>query len=372
MHVAHERLISLDAFRGLTIALMILVNMPGSWSHVYAPLAHAEWFGCTPTDLVFPFFLFIVGVSMVFSLTKRRAEGTQSAHFYTHIIVRSAIIFLLGLLLNAYPSFALHTLRLTGVLQRIAVVYLIAAIIVCKTELPAQIGITAMLLIVYWGLMVWLPVPGWPSGNLTPQGNLAGWLDRTILGVHGYPHSPTDPEGLLSTLPSLATVLTGVLTGYWLRSGKTRRMILVGMVVAGWMAILAGLVWSTWFPISKKLWTSSYVLFTTGAALQVLAVCYWLIDIQGWQGWATPAVIYGKNAIAAYVLHIFVIRTLLLALAFTKPDGSSSNVYAWIYEHLFALWAGPWLGSLAFAIANVLLWFAFFAVLYHRRIFLKV
>lgn len=203
MHVAHERLISLDAFRGLTIALMILVNMPGSWSHVYAPLAHAEWFGWTPTDLVFPFFLFIVGASMVFSPAKRRAEGTQAARLYTRMIRRSAIIFILGVLLNIYPSLELSTLRLTGVLQRIAMVYLSAAIIVCRTDIRAQVWITAMLLVVYWGLMVYIPVSGLTSGNLTPQGNLAGWLDRTIFRATRLSAQP-DRSRRITEYPTLS------------------------------------------------------------------------------------------------------------------------------------------------------------------------
>jgi predicted acyltransferase len=370
--VSHHRLRSLDAFRGLTIALMILVNMPGSWSYVYAPLQHAVWFGWTPTDLVFPFFLFIVGVSLVFSLTTRRAEGTSSALLYRHILLRSAVLFGLGVLLNAYPLFALSTLRLTGVLQRIAVSYLFAAIVVLKTPIRWQGWLTAALLLGYWGLLAWIPVPGVATGTLTPEGNLAGWLDRAILGTHGYAHSPTDPEGLLSTLPAFATVLTGVLTGHWLQSGHDRRDILAWLYVAGWVTLLAGLWWSVWLPISKKLWTSSYVLFTTGAALHLLALCYWAIDIQGWQRWAQPAVIFGRNAITAYVGHILVIRTLLQALSYTTTDGVSANAYTWLYEHLFTVWAGPWLGSLAFAIANVLFWLGVLAVLYQRRLFIKI
>ena len=372
MLAASQRLRSLDAFRGLTIALMILVNMPGSWSHVYAPLEHAEWFGWTPTDLVFPFFLFIVGVSLVFSLTQRRVAGAPAVSLYRHLVVRSAVLFGLGVLLNAYPSFTWGTLRLTGVLQRIAMAYLIVALIVLKTSIQSQVWITAALLLGYWGLLIGIPVPGFPAGTLTPEGNLAGWLDRAMLGTHGYTHSPTDPEGLLSTLPATATVLTGVLTGHWLRSAHDRHDILAWLYAAGWTLLLTGLLWSVWFPISKKLWTSSYVLFTTGAALHLLALCYWTIDINGWQRWAQPAVIYGRNAIAAYVGHILVIRTLLKALSYTQPDGSSSNAYAWLYEHLFVVWAGPWLGSLAFAIANVLLWLGILTIFYQWRLFIKV
>lgn len=371
-HTASRRLQSLDTFRGLTIALMILVNMPGSWSHVYPPLRHAEWFGWTPTDLVFPFFLFIVGVSMTFSMAARRSRGATRGHLYRHIWLRSAIIFALGLLINFYPAFDPASLRITGVLQRIAVAYLITAYIVCHAGVRAQAWITAAVLVAYWGLMSLVPVPGHGHGDLTVGGNLAGWLDRALLGAHGYRHSLTDPEGLLSTLPSIATVLIGVLTGHFLRSGRDRRDIVGWMYFAGWLSILAGLFWGIWFPISKKLWTSSYVLFTSGAALQLLAVCYWLIEVKGWRRWARPAMIFGTNAIAAYVLHILAIRTLLKVFASTASDGSTSTAYAWIYEHLFASWAGAWNGSLAFAVANVLFWFGVLAILYRQRIFLKV
>ncbi len=367
-----SRLISLDAFRGLTIAFMILVNMPGSWSHVYVPLNHAKWFGCTPTDLVFPFFLFIVGVAMVFSLAKQTAHNKTRSQIYKRIVIRGAVIFALGLFINFYPSFSFEGLRVTGVLQRIGIAYVATAFLVVHTGLRAQVWLTAALLILYWAMMLLLPVPGHGIGNLTAEGNLAAWFDKLILGAHAYASSPTDPEGILSTMPSIATVLTGVLTGHLLRSGKERYEILGWMYFAGWVAIVVGLFWSIWFPLSKKLWTSSYVLFTSGAALQLFAVCYWLIEIKRWTKWAKPAIVYGTNAIAAYVLHILAIRTLFKVIKYTKADGSTATGYAWIYENLFASWAGAWPGSLAFAMANVLFWLGVMAIFYRKRIFIKV
>ncbi|HUV14707.1 MAG TPA: DUF5009 domain-containing protein, partial [Acidobacteriota bacterium] len=279
---------------------MILVNNPGDWDTVYPPLLHAEWHGWTPTDLIFPFFLFIVGVSMAFSFGKRLEAGGRSA-LYRQVIRRSLIIFALGLLLNLFPSFDLWNLRVAGVLQRIAVVYFVVSLIVMHTSMRAQVWISGGVLCFYWAFLTLIPVPGVGAGVLTPEGNLAAFVDSYLLPGRMW-QGTWDPEGLLSTIPAVVTTLLGVLTGRWLRSGREKCEIAGWMFVAGWGAILVGVFWGILFPINKNLWTSSYVVFTAGAALQFLAVCYWLIDIKGYTRWFYPAIVYGMNAIAVYVL----------------------------------------------------------------------
>ena len=363
-----DRLDSLDAFRGLTIAGMILVNNPGSWAHVYPPLRHAEWHGWTPTDLIFPFFLFIVGVAMTFSLG-RRLEEDDRRRVHVRVIRRTLIIFGLGLLLSAFPDFRLAELRVAGVLQRIAVVYLVASLLVLRLSRRALAWTTAGILAGYWAALELIPVPGHGAGILTPEGNLAAWFDRLFLPGRMW-QGTWDPEGLLSTLPAVATALLGVFTGDWIRSDRERSEIAAGMFTAGWLAILAGLAWSIWLPLNKNLWTSSYVLFTAGAALEGLAVCYWLIDVRGRRSWARPAIVFGLNSIAVYVASGIV--TSLLIWIRVGSGGAESSLYGWIYQNLFASWAGPLNGSLAFALAYVAFWWLPMALLYRRGIFIKV
>ncbi len=253
------RLVSLDAFRGITIAGMILVNNPGSWSYVYAPLRHAEWHGWTPTDLIFPFFLFIVGVSMTLSFAKQREKGLSERDLRLKVLKRALLIFALGLFLHAF--------RIFGVLQRIALAYLFASLITLRSGPTGQIRWAGGLLLFYWVVMKAVPVPGFGVGDLSMEGNLAAWLDRTLFGEHLW-RDLYDPEGLLSTIPAVATVLLGVLTGRLIHSDRDRVDITNRLFVWGWGAILAGLIVSIWFPINKALWTSSYVLFTAGAAMQ--------------------------------------------------------------------------------------------------------
>jgi len=363
-----QRLVSLDAFRGLTIAAMILVNNPGSWGDIYAPLAHADWHGWTPTDLIFPFFLFIVGVSMTFSFAKRLEEGDRS-HLYRQIFRRTAIIYGLGLLLSAFPDFDLGNLRYVGVLPRIAMVYLVTSLIVLNLSRRAQIWVFAGLLVGYWGVMKWVPVPEYGAGVLTPEGNLAGWIDSLLLPGRLY-QGTWDPEGLLSTLPAVATALSGVFTGYWLRSGRDHLQIARGMAVAGGLALIAGLVWSHWFPINKNLWTSSYVLLSSGAAIVCLSLLYWLIEVREYRKRAQPAVIFGVNAIALFVLSGLVTRLLIRIHVDGDPD--PITVKQWLLETLFASWASPMNASLAFALTYVLFWWVLMALLYRRKIFIKI
>ncbi len=357
-----DRLVSLDAFRGFTIAGMILVNNPGTSSAVYPPLRHAQWHGWTPTDLVFPFFLFIMGVSMNLSLARR--QNSTRTGIYFKILRRALIIFALGILLNAFPDFDLGTLRIAGVLQRIAVVYLIASLIAIHVRIKTEAITVAALLVAYWLLMRFVPVPGYGAGNLTPEGNLATYLDSLLLPGRLY-RQTWDPEGILSTIPAVATGLLGHLTGYLIRSNLDKLRIAGWLFVLGWFGMLAGWIWGIWFPINKNLWTSSYVLFTAGAALEFLGVCYWLIDVCGWKKWAHPAVVFGMNAILVYVLSG-------IAGDLTNVRVGGQTLKEWIVAHLFAWWALPINASLLFAILYVALWWLVMDLFYRRRIFIKI
>ncbi len=361
------RLYSLDAFRGLTIAGMILVNNPGSWSHVYAPLRHAEWHGCTPTDLIFPFFLFIVGVAVPFSFGKRLERGDSRGRMVLHVTRRAAILFALGLLMRAVPHFDFATLRIMGVLQRIGLVYLVAAPAYLFLGVRGRGGLTAGLLLGYWALMALVPVPGYGAGDLSPDGNLAAYLDRLIMPNRLWAGT-WDPEGLLSTLPAIATTLLGIFTGEWLRSDGSYGRKLSGLLLTGVLLIVLGLIWGAAFPVNKALWTSSYVLYTAGAGLLLLGFFYWVMEMLGYTAWARPLVIYGMNAIAVFVASGMVAKQIGLI----RVGSEGQSMKAWIYEALFASWAGPLNGSLAFALSYVLAWLAIMWILYRRRIFIKI
>ncbi|HEV2861969.1 MAG TPA: heparan-alpha-glucosaminide N-acetyltransferase domain-containing protein [Pyrinomonadaceae bacterium] len=361
------RLLSLDAFRGLTVAGMILVNNPGTWGAIYSPLAHAEWHGWTPTDLVFPFFLFIVGVSITLALSRRAAEDGR---LYGKILRRALLIFALGIFLNGFPYFPLDTLRIPGVLQRIAVCYLFAALVFVKTSWRTQGLITAALLLFYWALVSLVPAPGYAAGDLTMAGSLPSYVDRVVFGAHKW--KPLyDPEGLLSTIPAVATTLCGVLTGHLLRSRRGHYEKVSAMFVAGAGGVVLGWAWNYWFPINKALWTSSYVLFAAGMALQTLALCYWLIDIRNFRRWALPFVVFGTNALAAFFLSGVVARLLGL-IKLVGPDGKDVSLQGVVYKNLFASWAAPKNASLAYAVCFVLVMLGLMAILYRKRIFIKV
>ena len=373
----NRRLLSLDVFRGLTIAGMILVNNPGTWSAVYGPLTHADWHGWTPTDLIFPFFLFAVGASVTLALAPRLGRGESAGRLLLRIVTRSAILFALGLFLAGFPWFDLTTIRIPGVLQRIAVGYLAVALLFLATWRRHQIAVTvvamAALLLGYWALMTLVPVPGFGAGDLGKEGNLAAYVDRAVLGPHIWRAATVyDPEGILSTLPAIATTLAGVLTGQWLRAPRPLAAKAAGMAAAGIVAVGVGLAWGQWFPINKALWTSSYAVFTAGAALVVLAACFWLVEIRQWKRWAAPFVVFGTNAIAAFVLSTFVARLLILVKVGGDGGGVAVSLHRWLYSHLFAPWAAPVNASLLFAVAYVLIWLAAMGALYRQRIFIRV
>lgn len=368
MKKSSERLLSLDVFRGLTIAGMILVNSPGNPT-AYRQLEHSEWNGCTFTDVVFPFFVFIVGVSLAFSFSKRLERGEPPRALLSKVLQRTLIIFGLGLFLNGFPSYHLSTIRIPGVLQRIALCYLVSALLYLRTRVRTQAVIAAALLVGYWLAMTRIPVPGFGMGNLTREGNLAAYIDHLLL--HGHLYRPVyDPEGLLSTLPAVTTALLGNLTGVWLLSERSMNVKFRGMMAGGLALLIGGWEWGRRFPINKALWTSSYVLWTGGLALYVLGIYYWLIEINGWRAWSKPFQIFGVNAIAAYVLHIIFLKVQNL-IHLPQPDGTPGNLRFYITQHLFG-WASPLNASLLYALSYATFWLAVLWLLHRRRIFIKI
>ena len=367
------RLTSLDVFRGLTIAAMVLVNNAGDWNNVYWPLEHAPWHGWTPTDLVFPFFVFIVGIAIPLAFQRRVDQGGSQHDLYVKIIRRSLLIFFISLIvLHGFPYSLekFRNIRIPGVLQRIAICYFFASIIFLKFRIRGQAIITGMILLGYWLVMKTIPAPGFPAGDLSMEGSLASWVDRTLLAGHIY--KPLyDPEGILSTIPAIATCLSGVLTGQWLMTKREPLDKAAGMFAAGALCAIVGWCWNLAFPINKALWTSSYVVFTTGMALQLLALCYWSIDIKGYKRWAKPFVIFGVNALALYVLSSLMAR-ILGFIEMPRLDGRTGDLKTFIYERIFATWLSPINASLAFALAYVLLWLGLMTILYRRKIFIKV
>jgi predicted acyltransferase len=341
------RLLSLDVFRGLTVAAMVLVNNPGTWQAVYPPLRHADWHGWTPTDVIFPFFLFIVGVAIPFALVPPASRA-----LIIRIVRRAAVIFALGLLLNAAFGFDPGTIRIPGVLQRIAVCYVLAALLFVTTRARTQAVVAAVLLGGYWAAMTLLPVPGYGAGDLSKEGNLAAWIDRAVLGSHVWRASRVyDPEGILSTLPALATVILGMLAGHWLRSGRPPAQESAGLLAAGIASTLGGLLWSVWFPINKALWTSSYVLLTGGMAAVALALCHHLIEALGWRRAARPFAVLGTNALLLFFL------STLAAVMLIRIGAGGRTLHRAIFETMFAPWAAvPEIASLAYAVAYLATW----------------
>jgi predicted acyltransferase len=342
-------------FRGLTIAAMILVSTPGTWDAVYWPLDHAAWNGWTPTDLVFPFLLFAMGAAVPLALARRRGAPRRVGY---HVIRRGVVLFGLGLLLNAIearPPLVWSTFPFLGVLQRIAIVYVVVAWLTERTSRNTQIAVSAASLVAYWAAMTLVPVPGAGAGVLTPDGNLATFIDRWIFGAH-LSHGTWDSEGLLSTIPAIATALCGVFAGDWLTQPGSRRYQLVVLWIAGAAATAIGLLWDRAFPINKNLWTSSFTLFTAGLATQLLVVCHWALDVHPWRRWSLPFVAFGRNALAAYFLSVG-LDAVLTRWTVTQSEASLKSE---VYWRAFGSWAGPCCGaqaaSLLYAITYVGLW----------------
>ncbi|MGP8261206.1 MAG: acyltransferase family protein [Acidobacteriaceae bacterium] len=403
-----QRVLSVDVLRGMTIALMILVNDPGDWGHVYAQLDHAAWNGFTLTDQVFPNFLFLVGASIIFSLEGRVARGESRRVLALHMLRRAATLFAIKMFLTAFPHFQWTHLRLFGVLTRIAVCYLAVGLVCLVTRrVRVLLAIAAGLLVGYWAMMRFVPVPGFGVPThampiLDPEQNLAAWLDRaftefTQRTIHtGSLYNRThDPEGLLSTLPAIATTLMGAVAGVWMRRAAganegrafgsiTRERCLTGLLLAGIAGIAAGLAWNHWFPINKNLWTSSYALFSGGISLVLLALCTWLIDLRRMnkrpvgRGLLWPWIVFGSNAITAFVLSNFIVEVMLWikvpAAAMVNPAAPVSSVSAWLwlYQHGFAHGHSTELSSLAFALAFTAMCFVPNWILWRKKIFLKI
>jgi len=415
-----SRVLSIDVLRGLTIALMILVNDPGDWAHTYSQLDHAAWNGFTLTDLVFPNFLFLVGASIILSLDSRISRGESRSLLALHVLRRTAIILALDFFFNLYPHFHFAQLRVYGVLTRIALCYFAVALLCLVTRKAANLLVIVIgILLSYWALMRFVPVPGFgiPTRDiplLDPDRNLAAWIDRGVTGflqrtIHtGRLYQYTrDPEGLLSTLPAIATTLLGSITALMLRRtgvGTTPRQIentatvetapehvpitetitpehcAIGLFLCGLLGLATGSFWNLWFPINKNLWTSSYVLFAAGWALLLLAIFYWLIDIRRlnetkagkWLTW--PWLVFGSNAIVAFCVSEFIVENLIWLKIPNNigPNGKPVTAWFWIYHNLFAFKGSTNNTSLAFAIAFVAVCFIPNWLLYRKRLFLKI
>jgi predicted acyltransferase len=370
-----KRLISLDVFRGMTIAGMVLVNNPGTWSSIYSPLEHAKWDGWTPTDFIFPFFVFIMGVAIPLAFGKRLEQGI-TPDIYWKIIKRSLVIFGLGLFLATFPFYNftkgewidLSMVRIMGVLQRLALCYLFASLIFLWFNWKNQLYIAVILLLLYWVLMLY-----GGNGDLSPEGNFSGYIDRMILTEnHIWKSSKIfDPEGLLSTIPAISTCLAGVLTGIFLKTKRDDYEKVSAFFFFGVVLVALGWGWDFFFPINKSLWTSSYVVFMAGLSLCFLGFCYWLIDLKGYTRWTKPFVIFGVNALALFV-GSGVMARLLGLIKVNGAEGKSISLQQYIFENLFLKMVDPINASLMYAICFILVWLFLMWLLFRKRIYIKV
>lgn len=367
-------MLSLDVFRGITIAAMIIVNNPGTWAAIFAPLEHAEWNGITPTDFIFPFFLFIVGIAIPFSLEKLLNANEITNAVYIRVFRRAAIIFALGILMTLIPKFDFTHLRIFGVLQRIAICYLIASLLFLKLK-PKQLAILSIVaLLLYWVLIVLVPVPGCEIPNMADKTcNLASWIDRTLLTEnHIWKQGKVfDPEGILSTIPAIVTTVFGIFTGLWLRSDRKIIEKAGGILFSGVTLCAIGWVWALILPFNKSLWTSSYVVYTSGFALCFLGGCIWLVDVKHYTRWAYPFRVFGMNALAVFVLSGFLTKCLVL-VKWQTAAGKTTSLYTSIYKTFFAPLASPKTTSLLFALGYLAFWYLIMWVLYKKNIFVKV
>ncbi len=367
--MAAQRLIALDVMRGLTIALMIMVNTPGSWSYVYPPLLHSKWHGCTPTDLVFPFFLFIVGVSMWFSL-KKFEKGITKKSLYK-VLKRASIMFLLGLFLNAFPYFDFENLRVLGVLQRIAIAYLIGALLCMQFNYKQLLVIFISILLGYWGLLFF----GSPEDPYELPSNLVLKLDLLLFGEnHIYKGFgiPFDPEGLLSSIPSVATLLIGYFSARIIDLSLDTMDSIKKLLSIGAITIAIAVVWSFLFPINKALWTSTYVLYTGGLAMVFLAFLLWLIDVHNFKKWATPFLHFGTNPLAIYMFSGIYVETIIYFITIKNSKGELVSGYNYLFTDVFAPIAGNMNGSLLFAVVHIIFFWFITYILYKKKIFIKI
>lgn len=365
-------MLSLDFFRGMTVIAMIMVNNPGNGFHVYGLLEHSQWNGCTPADLIFPFFLFILGVSIPYAIDKKKAV-TPHKNILLHAGKRSLILIALGLFLSLFPAFDFANVRIPGILSRIGVVYFFCVLLYLRCRIEMQAWIFGFLLLAYYFLMVLIPVPGVGYANTEPGINLASWIDRAIFtDAHLYkPYSPYNPAELLTTMTAIASGISGVITGWWLKreertSGlRTAVMIAMGVLLTG-----TGMVWNIFFPINKLLWTSSFVLYSTGWAMIGLAVSYWIIDVRGYRRFTKPFVVFGANAITVYFLSILVKRIARMIEVPFRND--HSNSWDYLYQAFFEPFFNPYNASLFFTIMIVMGWMVVLWWMYNKRIIVKI
>jgi predicted acyltransferase len=363
------RMSSVDVMRGVTIAGMILVNTAGDFEHVYAPLDHAAWDGLHLADVVFPFFVFVMGVSLTLALGRAFELGATRWQLVPKIVRRTLILFALGLFCNSFPSIDLTTIRLPGVLQRIALAYAGAATVMLLVRSSfGRAGIAVLLVLGYEALLAWVPVPGFGPGVRTPEGSLVGYVDRLL--IPGHMLTPKfDPEGLLSTLPTIATALIGVLCGTWLREGREAGRVITGLLIAGLSGVIVGVALDPIVPVNKSLWSGSFVLVTAGLGMVCLALLHGVVDVWEWRSWALPFEMLGSNAIVLYVGSTLV-NTLMVAFV-AGPGGElvlKELINRWIVD-----FAGePTLGSLLYALAFLAVWTGVAALLWLRRIFIKI
>ena len=359
------RLISLDAMRGFTIAGMILVNYPGSWEHIYPPLEHAEWDGLTPTDLVFPFFLFIVGVSITLSFTKLLEKKTPKNALYRKIIIRAIKIFAVGIILSLIPNFEFGNIRFAGVLQRISIVFLACSFIFLNTSIRFQALLGAIILVVYWLAMTLIPTPGLGEVSLEKGVNLAAWVDSVLLPGRMW-QGTWDPEGILSTFPAIVTGITGLLAGHLLLSKRTSYEKAVILLVCGFVALVAGYIWGLAFPVNKNLWSSSYVLVTSGLASLLLGTMYYVVDIRNYTSGTKPGIIFGANAIAIYVVSD------IISIVFYSINFGSASLNQHFMTGLTSIGFAPELASMLYAIIFVVINFFIAYFLYKKKIFIRL
>jgi predicted acyltransferase len=376
-----QRLLSLDVVRGITIAFMIMVNNnggPGSWGF----MNHAEWNGLTPTDLVFPTFMFVMGVSIVFAVQSRLKRGATRSQLVGHTIKRAILLFLFGMVVNGFPFFTLAHYRFYGVLQRFAVCYLIVGLFyLWDTRIWTKVAALAASLVGYWILIRFVPVPGAgvpgrdiPFMDMTQ--NLTSWIDRLIFPHHLYLYAPDhnvrDPEGLLSDLPALGTVLMGVLTGIWLRSARTIAQKGIGLAAASVTSLALGYLWSLSFPLNKNMWTSSFVLVAAGYSLALLTICFCAVDLKGWKrGWTFPWLVFGSNAIAAYMFSEL-LPGILDLIHVASPTGRPTNLAAWYFFHTVAHIPDPGWAAFGFSVSFTAVCFIPVWILYKNKVFLKI
>ncbi|MEA1986047.1 MAG: hypothetical protein U9N76_00985 [Candidatus Marinimicrobia bacterium] len=369
-----KRLVALDVFRGATIALMITVNNPGSWGHIYSPLEHSKWSGCTPTDLVFPFFLFIVGVSMWFAFRKYNHEFTKPA--VVKIIKRAFIIFGIGLFLNALRPVSgvgefFTNWRIVGVLQRIGIAYGIGSLIVLYFNEKKIIWISAILLLGYWVLLAF-------TGGFSLEGNLVRQVDMFLLGsshiYHGYDGIPFDPEGLLSTIPAIVTPILGYFAGKIITTLSDNKEIVKKLIIRGIGFTILGYFWGFFFPINKPIWTSSYVIYSGGLSMIILGIAIYLIDVKGYKKLTQPFVVFGMNPLFIFVLSSFVAKTLVYILRWETADGSIMTGKLWLYQNIFMPLANnvEINASLLFAVVTIIIYWLIVDILYKKNIFIKI